>query len=68
MIQLGLTWEVETASFFVIDQGLKVNGVQKRCRLKEELFYAIKKVYRKDDWILNRYEALSHRPKIVNFD
>ena len=51
--------------FFVIDQSLKVNAARNQSHLKKELFHAVKKVYKKDDWVLKQYESLSHRPNIL---
>ena len=47
MVSACLRWYGETNSFFVNDKGLKVDGISYKNHLKNQLFLAIKNVYKR---------------------
>ena len=65
MVSAGLTWHGATRPFFVNDKGIKVNAVNYRRHLKNQLFPAIEKVYKWKDWIFVQDGAPSHRSNLV---
>ena len=65
MVSAAISWNGATEPFFVNERGLKVNSVRYRAHLKKELFPAIKKIYKRRDWIFIQDSAPSHRAKLV---
>ena len=51
--------------FFVNENGIKVNKENYCKHLKKQLFPAIKKLVKRDDWILVQDSAPSHRSNLV---
>ena len=51
--------------FFVNENGIKVNKENYSKRLKKQLFPAIKKLFKRADWIFVQDSSPSHRPNLV---
>ena len=65
MVSAAVTWFGATKPFFVNEKGLKVDSIRYRAHLQKELFPAIRKVYKKDDWFFIQDGAPSHTAKIT---
>ena len=67
MLSAVISWYGVTKLFFVNNNGIKVNK-ENYCRhLRKELFPAIEKVVKRDDWIFPEDGPPSHRSHLVQY-
>ena len=65
MVSAAISWYGATKPFFVNENGIKVNKENYCKHLKKQLFPAIKKLVKRDDWIFVQDSAPSHRSNLV---
>ena len=65
MFSAVISWYGATKPFFVNENGIKVNKESYCKHLKKQLFPAIKKLVKFDDWIFVQNSAPSHRSNLV---
>ena len=65
MVSAAISWYHTTKPFFVNENGIKVNTGNYCKHLKKQLFPAIKKLVKCDDWIFLQDSAPSHRSNLV---
>ena len=62
-----ISWYGVIKHFLVNDNGIKVNKDSFCLHLRKELFLAIEKIVKRDDWIPAQNGALSHRSHLVQY-
>ena len=65
MVSAAISWYGATKPFFVNENGVKVNKENYCKHSKKQLFPAIKKLVKRDDWILAQDSAPSHQSNLV---
>ena len=65
MVFAAISWYGATKPFFVNENGIKVNKESYCKHFKKQLFPAIKKLVKLDDWIFVQNSALSHRSNLI---
>lgn len=65
MVSAGLCYHGATKPFFVNNQGLKVNAINYHKHLEKQLFPAIEKVVKRNDWVFIQDGASSHTSNLV---
>ena len=65
MVSSAVCWFGATKSFFVNENGIKVNKENYFKNLKRQLFPAIEKLVKRNDWIFVQDSAPSHRSNLV---
>ena len=60
MLSASISWYGATKPFFVNENGIKVNKENYWKHLKRQLFLAIKKLAKHDDWIFVQDSTPSH--------
>ena len=65
MVSAVISWYGATKPFFVNENGIKVNKESYCKHFKKQLFPAIKKLVKLDDWIFVQNSALSHRSNLI---
>lgn len=65
MVSAGLCYQGATKPFFVNNKGLKVNARSYHKHLKTQLFPAIEKLIKREDWIFLQDGATSHTSNLV---
>jgi len=65
MVSAAVSWYGATKPFFVNNNGIKVNKENYCKHLKKQLFPAIDKLVKRDDWIFVQDSAPSHRSNLV---
>ena len=61
----SISWYGDTKPFFVNENVIKVNKKNYCKHLKKQLFPAIKKLVKRDDWIFVQDSAPSYRSNLV---
>ena len=65
IVSTVISWYGATKPFCVNENGIKVNKENYCKHLKKQLFPAIKKLVKRDDWIFVQDSAPSHRSNLV---
>ena len=65
MVSAAISWYDPTKPFFMNENGIKVNEDNYCKHLKKQLFPAIKKLVKRDDWIFVEESAPSQRSNLV---
>ena len=65
MVSAAISWYGATKPSFVIENGIKVTKENYSKHLEKQLFPAIKKLVKHDDWIFVQDSAPSHRSNFV---
>ena len=60
MVSAAISWYGATKPFCVNENGIKVNKKNYCKHFKKQLFPAIKKLVKHDDWMFVQYSDLSH--------
>ena len=65
-VSAAISWYGATKPFFFVNEnGIKVNKDNYSKRLKKQLFPAIKKLFKRADWIFVQDSSPSHRSNLV---
>ena len=64
MVFAAISWYGATKPFFVNENGIKVNKENYCKHSKKQLFPAIKKLVKRDDWIFVQDSSPSHRSNL----
>ena len=65
MVSAAICWYGATKPFFVNENRIEVNKDNYCKHLKKQLFPAIKKLVKRDDWIFVQHSVLSHQSRLV---
>ena len=64
VVSTAISWYGATKPFFVNENGIKVNKENYCKHSKKQLFPAIKKLVKRDDWIFVQDSSPSHRSNL----